>query len=111
MKITFVKKICEDGSPCAKCGEVAERIERDGHGARIDRVVIADARDPDSEGMVLARRYAVERAPFFIVEDGATAPRVYTVYFKLAREILEATVSEQEEEKDILDKGTGVDFL
>ena len=69
MKITFVKKIKADGSPCRKCAEVQTRLEKDGHIEKIDRTVIADERDESSEGMQLAKQFEVERAPFFIVEN------------------------------------------
>jgi hypothetical protein len=71
MKITMVKKLFADGSPCKKCGEVEEKMRAAGHLERLDRVVIADEADPASEGMVLAALHTVDRAPFFIVErDG-----------------------------------------
>jgi len=89
MKITFVKKILEDGSPCAKCGEVADRLESEGMMDRIDEVVIADARDPDSAGMKLADALGVTRAPFFVVEHDDGSREVHTVFFKFLREVLE----------------------
>ena len=45
MRITFVKKIKADGSPCKKCAEVQSRLENDGLIDKIDRTVIADERD------------------------------------------------------------------
>ncbi len=67
MKITLVKKILKDGSPCAKCGDVLNKLEESGHMDRIDEVLVADERDPDSPGIALARQYDVHRAPFFLV--------------------------------------------
>lgn len=90
MKITFVKKILEDGSPCPKCGEVAERLEAEGVMDRIDETVIADARDPSSEGMRLADELGVTRAPFFIVQHDDGSREVHTVFFKFLREVLGA---------------------
>ena len=89
MHITFVKKVLASGAPCAKCDDVERRLRRSGLIARIDRVVVADARDAGSEGMRLARRHQVEIAPFFLVEDGGSTI-VYTVYLKFVREILES---------------------
>ncbi len=86
MRVTFVKKILANGAPCAKCGDVERRLERSGLLARIDRVVVADERDEDSEGMRLARRHQVQLAPFFLVDNGG-ATTVYTVYLKFVREI------------------------
>ena len=79
MRITFVKKILADGTPCAKCADVEARLVDAGRMSRIDRVVIADERDPESEGMRLARRHGVATAPFFIVEDSAPPERPVAV--------------------------------
>ncbi|MCG8324480.1 MAG: hypothetical protein MI673_03110 [Thiotrichales bacterium] len=89
-KITMVKKILQDGSPCKKCAEVEQRLTAAGMLDRIDETVIADERDHDSPGMQLAREYQVDRAPFFIVEHEGKSPEIYTVYFKLLKEVLEA---------------------
>jgi hypothetical protein len=51
-------------------------------------VVVADERDPDSEGMQLAGRYNVDWAPFFIVEDDAGGERIYTSFFHFLKEVL-----------------------
>lgn len=91
MKITMVKKILADGSPCKKCAEVEQRLTAGQLLEKIDDIVIADERDPESPGMQLAREYQVERAPFFIVEEDGIPPRIYTVYFKLVKEVLETT--------------------
>lgn len=90
MKITLVKKVLEDGSPCAKCGDVQERLEQRDQLRFIDETVIADVRDENSRGMQLAREYNVDRAPFFIVEKEGEEAEIYTVYFKFAREVLGA---------------------
>ena len=103
MKITFVKKIKIDGSPCRKCAEVQSRLEKDGHIDKIDRIVIADERDNNSEGMQLAKQYEVDRAPFFIVENDNSDPLIFTIYFKLVNDILSGKTNEEEAAKDILD--------
>ncbi len=110
MKITFVKKIKIDGSPCRKCAEVQSRLEKEGYFDKIDRTVIADERDMNSEGMQLAKQYAVNQAPFFIVEKEGKEPIVYTVYFKFINEILNGQTSEEDTAKDILD-ANDLDFL
>lgn len=69
MKVTLVKKIKSDGAACAKCVDIDARLERDGLSHVIDRVVWADERRPDSEGMQLALELGVSRAPFFLVEE------------------------------------------
>jgi len=70
MRITFVKKILTD------------RLESENLFEHINHIAIADERDPDSEGARLARKYAVSRAPFFIVEDDGGEATVFDVYFK-----------------------------
>lgn len=111
MRITFVKKIKADGSPCRKCAEVQARLEKDGYIDEIERTVIADERNTDSEGMQLAKQYDVDRAPFFIVENEGSEPVIYTVYFKLVNEVLRGKTNEQDAAKDILDANPDLDFL
>lgn len=88
MKITLVKKVLEDGSPCAKCGDVQEKLDQKDQMRFIDETVIADVRDENSRGMELAREHKVNRAPFFIVEREGGEAEIYTVYFKFAKEVL-----------------------
>lgn len=109
-RITLVKKIKADGSPCRKCADVLERIGRDGVWDRIDRVVIADERDPASEGLRIAARYRVERAPFFVVERPGEPAQVYTVYLRLLREVLNRKGSERDEVSELMDRAE-LDFI
>lgn len=90
MKITLVKKILADGSPCKKCGDVLSKLESSGYMSRIDNIVVADERDPQSEGMVIAKQHGVDRAPFFVVERDGEAAEIYSIYFKLVKEVFEA---------------------
>ena len=92
MHITFVKKRNPDGSSCGKCEEVERRLIRDGHMARIDEVAVADLADPESAGMRLAREFNTEFAPFFVVRENAGA-RIYTIYLKFVREVLQARLA------------------
>lgn len=108
--ITLVKKIQADGNPCRKCGDVLERIGRDGVWNRIDRVAIADERDPSSEGMRLAEHHGVERAPFFLVERPGEPVQVYTVYMRLLREVLQKKADERQEVADLMDTAE-LDFI
>ena len=93
MYIRFVKKINADGNPCRKCADVEQRLRDAGYYEKIDQIVIADETDRDSEGMRLARKYNVETAPFFIVEDDDGETEVYTIYFKFLKEVLQAATS------------------
>lgn len=112
MKITFVKKILADGSPCAKCADVIQKLESSGQMSRIDEVLVADERDPQSPGMQLAKRFNVDRAPFFVVETEAEAqPQIYTVYLKFVKEVFEQKTDENEELKEILQNNSDLDFL
>ena len=84
MTITFVKKILATGEPCKKCREVEDRLRQSGYIDLIDKTIVADERDPDSEGMQLAKQYEVNLAPFFVVENDGP-PRIYTIYFKFVK--------------------------
>jgi hypothetical protein len=111
MKITLVKKILADGSPCKKCGEVLERMEESGQIKRIDEILVADERDPTSAGMVLAAKLNVDRAPFFVVNYDDGRQDVYTVYFKFVKEVLDQVTEEKDELKEILHNNPDLDFL
>ena len=111
MKITFVKKIKADGSPCPKCNDVQEKLEQNDQLQFIDNTIIADERDPNSEGMLFAQQYGVERAPFFIVEKEGEEPVIYTVYLKFVKEVLNQQTSAKEEIQDIMDSNPDLDFL
>ncbi len=89
MKTVMVKKILADGSPCKKCGEVMAKLESSNLIELIDEILVADERDPNSAGMVLARELDVERAPFFVVYREDQKPEVHTIYIKFAKEVLE----------------------
>ena len=88
MHITFVKKILSSGELCKKCREVSERLETDGLIASINHIAIADEREPDSEGMKLAREHKVERAPFFLVEENGEVS-AFDIYFKFKKLMVE----------------------
>lgn len=110
MRITFVKKILASGQPCAKCADVEARLEATGQLARIDEVVIADERNPESRGMQLAARHAVAVAPFFLVErSGQTT--VYTIYLKFAKEVFARQAKGPDEAQEMLRAEPGLDLI
>lgn len=111
MKITLVKKIRTDGSPCKKCQEVIARLEESGQILQIDQILIADEGDADSPGNLLAKELSVDRAPFFVVDHDDGRRDVYTVYFKFVKEILKQKTSEQEELAEIMHNNPGLDFI
>jgi len=111
MHITMVKKIMKDGSPCRKCADVINQLEGSNLLDRIDQIVIADERDPNSAGMILAKEHNVDLAPFFVVEEDGQATKIYTVYFKFVKEVLAEGVSEQQEVKEIMEQNPDIDYL
>ena len=93
MKIIMVKKIMEDGKECKKCGEVYERLKAGNELGLIDKIVMADVKDDQSEGHKLAKKYNVDIAPFFIVEDASNVT-IYKTYMELKRKVLKKVVEE-----------------
>ena len=110
MKITFVKKILASGEPCQKCEDVEQRLQKTGQLDRIDATLIADERDDQSAGMLLAKELGVDRAPFFIV-DNDKERKVYTVYFKFAKEVLGRQTSKVDQGKEILNDNPDLDYI
>lgn len=111
MKITLVKKILADGSPCAKCDDVLQKLESSGQIQQIDSILVADERDPQSAGMRLADDLNVSRAPFFVVEKDDGTQEVYTVYLKFVKEVLGQQNSAADEAREILENSNDLDFL
>lgn len=109
--ITMVKKILADGSACRKCAQVESRLTEAGLRDRIDEVVIADERDPDSAGMRLAAQHQVEQAPFFIVRDDQGNETVHTVYFRFIKDVFNRNASESEAAADIVDNNPDIDYI
>mmetsp|Transcript_3112 Transcript_3112/g.4856 ORF Transcript_3112/g.4856 Transcript_3112/m.4856 type:complete len:132 (+) Transcript_3112:84-479(+) len=102
--VTFVKKVYADGSTCQKCDFVWKQIVKDDLVAKIDRIVVADERDMSSEGIVLATKHKVTRAPFFVVIDDAKPEeeKIYDVYFKLKKEVFDQESGEKEKNEEII---------
>ena len=113
MRVTFVKEILANDAPCRKCGDVERRLKKNGLMTKIDHVAVADEREPNSEGMQLARRHGVDVAPFFLVEQNRMTI-VYTVYFKLVKEVFareDPTISEVDEAREILRANPDLDLI
>lgn len=83
----MIKKKLASGEPCQKCAQAEEMLRKRELWEQIDEVVWADETDENSRGMVLAREYHVDVAPFFLVEgpDGTT---VYPSAIRVAKEVL-----------------------
>ncbi|HTM21003.1 MAG TPA: hypothetical protein VL172_10860, partial [Kofleriaceae bacterium] len=91
MRIIMVKKRLADGSPCPKCAQAEELLRRRGQWQLIDEVVWANEGEPTSPGMLLGKRYGVDRAPFFIVAENDGHETVYESALLLIRERLAVT--------------------
>lgn len=110
MHITMVKKLNKDGSPCRKCADVLNQLEASKLLHRIDSIVVADERDPNSAGMLLAKKHQLTLAPFFIVEDDQ-ATHIYTVYLKFVKEVFAQEVTELQEIKEIMSNHSDIDLI
>ena len=108
--ITFVKKILADGSLCRKCADIQKKLEENDQLQYIDQTLIADERDAASPGMQLANDLKVERAPFFVVRDGDDT-KVYTVYLKFVKEVLDQSASQVDIDQETLKNSSDFDFL
>jgi len=96
MHVTMVKKRLSDGSECRKCVEATECLKSRGLWDRIDDIVWADEGDSTSLGMKLGGDLGVDRAPFWVVRDGA-GEAIYTSVLQLVRERLGQTVSVEQQ--------------
>jgi hypothetical protein len=108
-RITFVKKVLANGEPCGKCRDVEARLTAGDNWGSIDQVVVADERDPDSPGMQIAAELGVDRAPFFVVENGGTTA-IYTVFLKFQKEVLGRS-SDTNDAQILLASNPELDFL
>jgi len=86
--VTMVKKILENGSECPKCKQTTQFLKEKGFFDKIDKIVFADTRDVQGEGMKLVKQWRMKKAPFFIVEnEGRTA--IYTSVMELIKKELQ----------------------
>lgn len=111
MTITLVQKVKYNGQPCAKSAKVLSELERLGLRSRIDQIVTADERNPDSEGYALAAQYEVDAAPFFIVDKPGAPTRLYTAYQQFLKEVLDQRTSEDAEISEIMAQNPDLDFI
>jgi phosphoadenosine phosphosulfate reductase len=82
----MVKKRLASGETCRKCLQAEEMLRARGAWSHIDQVVWAIENEPDSAGMRLARRYNIDAAPFFVVDEGNGAEVAYGSVLKLLQE-------------------------
>lgn len=101
--IVFVKKILADGSPCRKCEQIIQRLHDDNLFESIDQVIIARDTNPESEGMRLAQKFKVDRAPFFIVEYSNGEFEVFDIYLKFRKKVASSASIAEENTDDMID--------
>ncbi len=109
--ISMVKKIKLNGTDCRKCADIMERLDHSGLIKQIDQIIVADERDPESEGMQLAEKHSVDSAPFFIVTGKGGAVEVYTTYFKLVRDVLQKPLTNRDELMELTSSSAVVDYI
>ena len=86
-RVVMVKKRLENGAPCRKCIQAEEMLRRRELWDTIDEVMIADESDATSAGMVLAKKFGIEIAPFFVVGD-VGREQVFDSVIKVSKEVL-----------------------
>lgn len=86
-KIIMVKKLLSSGEPCAKCAQAEEMLKARGVWDQIDEVVWAKENDPQSEGVLLGKKYGVDLAPFFIVQHSGQPDQVHQSTLRLIKEL------------------------
>ena len=97
-----------------KCAEVYQRLKEGDELRFIDKIVVADVRDHESEGFKIAEEHNIDVAPFFVVEDAGDV-KIYKTYMQFKRAVLKKRVerqdSEIEEKREINKAVDEIDFL
>lgn len=109
--ITLVQKIKSNGELCAKSAKVIADLTARGLGHNIDRLVTADERDPASEGYVLAAKYQISAAPFFIVTADDNQTHTYPIYSQFLRNIFNLEPAESDEIAEIMAQNSDMYFI
>lgn len=86
MHVTMVKKRLASGDPCEKCAQAEEMLRRRDLWDRIDDVLWAVEGEPDSPGLVVARKHGIELAPFFVVRADDGQETVVTSTLRLVKQ-------------------------
>jgi len=90
MHVIMVKKRLASGDACGKCEQAEELLRKRELLGRIDEIVWADERDPESPGMKLGAKHGVKLAPFFVVREDDGTETIYESVLKLVKERLTA---------------------
>ena len=104
LAVIMVKKRQEDGSWCRKCNDVAEKMVADDTEKYVSHVAVADVTRADSEGVLLAQRFQVATAPFFLVrtrqeEEHAGQWKPVRAYLQLKKMLQDAAEAVAERRK------------
>jgi phosphoadenosine phosphosulfate reductase len=83
----MVKKLLQNGEPCAKCAQAEDMLRGRGVWDQIDEVIWAKEGDAESPGAQLGRKYGVDLAPFFIIERPGKNAEVFQSTLKLIKEL------------------------
>lgn len=89
----MVKKLLQDGQPCAKCAQAEEMLKARGVWDQIDEVVWAKEGDAESPGALLAAKHGVSLAPFFVVERRGEPDEVIVSTLKLIKALATVPVT------------------
>jgi len=108
--ITFVKKVDSTGKSCTKCAQVIDMMEKNDLMKHITKIENIVENDTNSVGSLLASKYKIKNAPFFIVNYGKET-RVYPYYTQFLKNEIHTEVSEKDKIKDIFDKNFSNDYL
>jgi hypothetical protein len=111
MTITLVKKIKQNGQPCAESARVLADLEERGLLPQIHQVITADERNLSSQGYALAAQYQVETAPFFIVTEENGGIQVYRAYHLFLQDIFDQETSEADKMAEIIAQNPDLDFI
>jgi len=85
--ITYVKKVLADGQTCGRCIAVSEKLRSDGLFGKINHLVIADDNNTDSLGLQLVKQHAIQKVPFFVVDDDLGETHIFQDYQEFKRYI------------------------
>ncbi len=109
--ITLVQKIKSNGELCAKSSKVIADLTARGLRNNIDRLVTADERNPSSEGYVLAAKYQIDTAPFFIVTTDDDKTHTYPIYSQFLRNVFNIESAESDEIAEIMAQNSDMYFI
>ena len=109
--IILVKKILTNGLPCKRCAEMLHKLEVSGYIEIINKIVIADERDSNSPGMLLAKKFHVDQAPFFVLEQPSGETLIVTTYSEFLEKAVGQTVDKKIALQDFYRNNNELDFL